>query len=190
MNTLYIAPVGTVDSAPLEWIEDAAAEWFPFPVARLAAVPIPEGAYDPTRMQYQSVHIMHALAEALPGDSIRLLGATEADLEIPMLSFLFGQAQLEGPVAVISLCRLRQEFYGLPPDPALLRQRTVKEALHELGHTFGLTHCSEPACVMSLATHIALVDRKSERYCAHCGTRLAHRLAMQAIQPALEGALE
>jgi len=94
-----------------------------------------------------------------------------------MLSFLFGQAQLEGSVALISLCRLRQEFYGLPADDELLRERTVKETLHELGHTFGLTHCGEPKCVMSLATHIGLVDQKAERYCARCGTHLAQRLA-------------
>jgi archaemetzincin len=100
-----------------------------------------------------------------------------------MLSFLFGQAQLEGSVAVISLCRLRQEFYGLPADAELLRQRVVKETLHELGHTFGLTHCHEPKCVMSLATHVGLVDQKAERYCTRCGTHLVHRLAAAIGEP-------
>ena len=72
-----------------------------------------------------------------------ILGVTDVDLAIPMLSFLFGQAQLDGRVAVVSLCRLHQEFYGLPADRGLLRERTVKEVLHELGHTFGLAHCSD-----------------------------------------------
>jgi archaemetzincin len=101
------------------------------------------------------------------------------DLAIPMLTFLFGQAQFEGPVAVVSLCRLHQEFYGLPGQESLLRERTVKEVLHELGHTFGLVHCSDPRCAMSLATHIELVDAKAEQYCARCGLHLAQRFARE-----------
>jgi len=114
-------------------------------------------------------------APANPGRASRVLGVTEVDLAIPMLSFLFGQAQLDGPIAVVSLCRLRQEFYGLPADESLLRERTSKEVLHELGHTFGLAHCSERKCVMSLATHVDLVDAKAERYCARCGLQLVRR---------------
>ncbi len=115
------------------------------------------------------------LAQYAPPDATRILGVTDVDLSIPMLTFLFGQANLDGPIAVVSLCRLHQEFYGLPADESLLRERTVKEVLHELGHTFGLAHCSEPKCAMSLATHIELVDGKEEQYCARCGTRLVER---------------
>lgn len=176
MKILYVVAVGTVSSQVLTWIEEAAAEWFAFLIRRLPRMPVPEGAYDAGRGQYQSTDIMKALAQAAPPDTARLLGVTDVDLAIPMLSFLFGQAQLDGSVAVISLCRLRQEFYGLPGDEELLRKRAVKEALHELGHTFGLTHCREPMCAMSLATHIGLVDQKAERYCARCGAHLTHRL--------------
>jgi archaemetzincin len=115
------------------------------------------------------------VARSAPRDASRILGVTDVDLAIPMLSFLFGQAQFDGPVAIVSLCRLHQEFYGLPAQEKLLRERTVKETLHELGHTFGLVHCSDPNCAMSLATHIELVDSKSERYCARCGTQLVQR---------------
>jgi archaemetzincin len=100
-------------------------------------------------------------------------------LAIPMLSFLFGQAQFDGPIAVVSLCRLHQEFYGLPEREDLLRERTVKEVLHELGHTFGLVHCAETACAMSLSTHIQFVDLKAEKYCARCGTQLVQRFARE-----------
>ena len=86
---------------------------------------------------------MKMLAQRAPRDAARVLGITDVDLAIPMLSFLFGQAQFDGPIAVVSLCRLHQEFYGLPAEDALLRERTVKEVMHEMGHTFGLVHCSE-----------------------------------------------
>ncbi len=183
MNTLYIVAVGGVGSEVMDWLDTAAAEWFPFPVRRLPTLKIPEGSYDAARQQYQSVPVMKSLAQTAPRDTARLLGVTEVDLAIPMLTFLFGQAQLDGPVAVVSLCRLRQEFYGLPPNDALLRERTIKEMLHELGHTFGLTHCPEPQCAMSLATHIDLVDTKKERYCARCGAHLARRLAVSNGEP-------
>ena len=177
MNEIYLVAIGRVPGNTLEWIEKATAEWFPLPVRRLPPLSIPEGAYDTKRGQYQSVEIMKMLAQNAPRDASRVLGVTDVDLAIPMLSFLFGQAQFDGPIAVVSLCRLHQEFYGLPPQESLLRERTVKEVLHELGHTFGLVHCSDPTCAMSLATHIELVDAKAERYCTRCGMQLVHRFA-------------
>jgi len=183
VNGLYVVAVGNVPAEALAWIESATADWFPLPIRRLPAVAIPERAYDAKRGQYQSVEIMKMLAERAPHDAVRVLGVTDVDLAIPMLSFLFGQAQFEGPIAVVSLCRLHQEFYGLPAQQELLRERTVKEVLHELGHTFGLTHCADAKCAMSLATHIELVDAKAEQYCARCGMQLVLRFASR------EGAL-
>ena len=175
MSALYLVAIGDVPEAVWEWIGEAAAEWFPLPIERLPGLPLPEAAYDLKRRQYQSVEMMRMLVEHVPNHDSRILGVTNVDLAIPMLSFLFGQAQLNGPVAVVSLCRLHQEFYGLPAQENVLRERTVKEVLHEIGHTFGLVHCGERTCAMSLATHIELVDAKSEEYCSRCGLQLAQR---------------
>lgn len=182
MKTLYLVAMGDVPKQVMEWIEHAAAEWLPVAIRRLEARAIPERAYDPKRKQYQSVEMMKMLAEMLPPDSCRLLGVTDVDLAIPMLSFLFGQAQVDGPVALISVCRLRQEFYGLRADEDVLRSRVVKEVLHELGHTFGLVHCDDPKCAMSLATHIQRVDEKDEQYCAQCGLQLLKRFSSQEAE--------
>ena len=177
MNELCLVPVGRVPAKALDWIENASAEWFPLPIRRLPAMMIPNTAFDAKRAQYQSVEIMKMLAQSVPPDACRILGVTDVDLAIPMLTFLFGHAQFDGPVALVSLCRLHQEFYGLPPQETLLRERTVKEVLHELGHTFGLVHCSDSTCAMSLATHIELVDTKAAAYCSRCGTHLTQRFA-------------
>jgi archaemetzincin len=177
VNALYVVAIGTVSETALQWAEEAASEWIPLPLKRLPPLPMPEAAFDAKRKQYQSVEVMKMLSQFTPHDAVRLLGVTDADLAVPVLTFLFGQAQLNGPLALVSLCRLHQEFYGLPADPDLLRERTVKEVLHELGHTFGLTHCSERKCAMSLATHIGGVDAKSERYCDHCGLQLVEKFA-------------
>lgn len=179
MNELCLVQIGRVPESALQWIEASAAEWFPLPIRRLPPLAIPEAAYDPKRGQYQSVELMKMLAKLAASNGSRILGITDVDLSIPMLSFLFGQAQFDGPVAVVSLCRLHQEFYGLPAQESLLRERTVKEVLHELGHTFGLVHCSDPTCAMSLSTHIELVDAKGERYCARCGLQIVQRFARE-----------
>lgn len=175
MKTVCLVAIGAVPEQVLEWVESAATEWCPWPVRRLPGRSLPEGAFDAKRGQYQSVEIMKAVASCRPEDAERILGVTEVDLAIPTLTFVYGQAQLDGPAAVISLCRLRQEFYGLPADESLLHERVTKEVLHELGHTFGLTHCAETKCAMSLATHIGLVDNKEERYCARCGRQLVKK---------------
>lgn len=125
-------------------------------------------AYDAKRRQYNSALLLRRVLDGTAGHFGRVLALTEGDLFIPMLSFVFGQAQVDGPGAVVSLARLRQEFYGLPPDAALLLSRLRKEVLHEVGHTLSLVHCVDPACVMSLATSIRHVDEKSEGFCASC----------------------
>lgn len=177
MNALYLVAIGDVPEQAMNWIENAVSEWYPLPIRRLPALQIPKAAYDSKRKQYQSVEIMKLLAEAAPDDAYRILGVIDVDLAIPMLSFLFGQAQLDGRIAVVSLCRLHQEFYGLPADNQTLRERTTKEALHEMGHTFGLVHCNDSRCAMSLATHIGLVDLKEEKYCERCGMQLVERFS-------------
>ena len=185
VSALYTVAIGSVPERALEWIEKAAAEWFPMPVRRLGELAIPEGAYDRKRGQYLSAEMMKMLAQQAPADALRILAITDLDLTIPVLTFVFGQAQMEGRVAIVSLCRLRQEFYGLPPDEGLLRERSVKEVLHELGHTFGLTHCPDMKCAMSLATHVGLVDAKNGQYCGRCALQLVERLALTLVDPAL-----
>jgi archaemetzincin len=149
---------------------DLAAE-FDGGVRILDPLPEPASAFDAARRQYSSTVFLSELAQS-SGPADRVLGVTERDLFIPMLSFVFGQAQLGGRIAVVSLARLRQEFYGLPPSPAVFALRARKEALHELGHTFGLIHCADRRCPMSLSTGIAQVDAKGDRYCTACAAQL------------------
>ncbi len=160
--------------------ERAVLDWFPFDVARMEAIGIEKDWFRPAREQYESVPMMRTLAAAMPADGARILGLTAVDISIPMLSFLFGQAQFNGPVALVSAARLRQEFYGMPADESLLLERLTKEVLHELGHTSGLIHCPETNCAMSLATHIGLVDMKKPSFCNGCGLQMVRR--MSALQ--------
>ncbi len=157
-------------------IESAAAKLLGVETRRLAPLPDPVYALDPRRRQYSAVDVMRAFALAAPAGESKVLGITERDLFIPMLTFVFGQAQLNGRLALVSLARLRQEFYGMPEDRTVLLRRALKEVAHELGHTAGLAHCPDRQCSMSLSTDIAQVDGKGAGYCASCGALIRANL--------------
>ena len=122
---------------------------------------------DPARRQFYSTAILQKL-ESVAAPSSRILGVTSCDLYVPVLTFVFGEAQLEGRCAVVSTARLRQETYGLPKDDNLLRDRLLKEAVHELGHTFGLRHCSDWRCVMTSSHAAEWLDVKTADFCPSC----------------------
>jgi archaemetzincin len=136
---------------------------------------LPESAFDRRRGQYLSPVILDRLAGHVEGvDSVRTcrLAVTEADLFAPGQSFVFGQADARTRVAVISLLRLREEYYGRRTNPRRFQDRALTEAVHELGHTLGMPHCPNPGCVMHASVSLAGTDRKSARFCAECRKRL------------------
>ncbi len=124
-------------------------------------------AFDPARRQYHSTAVLARL-QPLNGERVRRLGITALDLYVPVLTFVFGEAQVPGHCAVISAHRLREEFYGLPCNPPLLRERLTKAALHELGHTFGLRHCDDWQCVMASTHAVERLDLKAAAFCRGC----------------------
>jgi len=122
---------------------------------------------DVARGQYYSTAIIQRLERTAPSDA-RVLGVTSCDLYVPVLTFVFGEAQLDGTCAVVSTARLREEFYGLPASADLLLDRLIKEAVHELGHTFGLRHCGDWRCVMSSSHAVERLDVKGAEFCGAC----------------------
>jgi archaemetzincin len=128
-------------------------------------------ARDAGRRQYHSTAILQRLERHCDLDA-RVLGVTSCDLFVPVLTFVFGEAQLDGNCAAVSLARLREEAYGMPPREDLLRERLLKQAVHELGHTFGLRHCADWQCVMTSSHAVERVDVKSAEFCAICRKRV------------------
>jgi archaemetzincin len=175
-----VLPFGAVEPGALEAVERRAGSRFGLDVRRLEALPEPAFAWDPGRGQHDSTAILRRALEARRPDACRILAVTEVDLFIPMLTFVFGQALLGGDAALISLARLRQEFYGFPPAPHRLAERAVKEALHELGHTFGLVHCPDRTCAASLSTHVQQIDAKQPEFCRGCAALLRQSPAAAA----------
>ncbi len=126
-------------------------------------------AWNSARKQYDSACL---LAELRRNYSGLVIGATAVDLFVPVLTFVFGEADMPGRAGVFSIHRLREEFYGMPGNSALLESRALRELWHEFGHTRGLAHCADWSCVMSSSHSVERVDAKSERFCPECRTRL------------------
>ena len=182
MNMLLLLPVGTIDSSLLLDLRAAILKRLDIACEILAFRLDPAPSYHPERQQYHSSEILRRMQGFVrPGDW-RLLAVTDVDLYIPILKYVFGEAQMAGPCAVVSIYRLRQEFYGLGVDAKLLSQRLLKECIHELGHTLELRHCQDYSCVMASAHAVEWIDLREDSFCQSC------RLQIEAkLKPSIAG---
>lgn len=186
MRTYRLLAVGEIVEGRLEGLRSGVAEALGAACAIDPGRLDPSFAFHPERLQYHSTEILARLAAGPPIPGIaqedssngaaRTLGVTAVDLYIPILTFVFGEAQVNGGCAVVSTKRLEQEFYGLPADEALLRTRLLKEALHEIGHTLGLRHCDDRRCAMASSHAVEWIDLKDAALCPGCRS-LAARAA-------------
>jgi archaemetzincin len=159
----------------VQYLADKLAGIFNRPIKLLEPIPVPSQSYDPNRRQCLSTEILKTLLATAPTDTSKILGITEVDLFIPIFTYVFGEAQLGGRVALVSLARLKPEHSDLPCSQAGEPQndeqynlRALKEAIHELGHTFSLTHCTTENCVMTFANNLIQIDMKDYRFCPSC----------------------
>jgi len=128
--------------------------------------------FNPARSQYNANDMIQKLVP-MAGENEKILGLTDLDLFIPVLSYIFGQAYLGGAVALVSGHRLDNARYGLKQDPELFSERLLKCIIHELGHAFGLKHCHMPGCVMVATTYVEEMDQKVDLFCHECQSELS-----------------
>lgn len=172
MKRLQIISIGELDDVVLEGIAVELANHFAIPCEVLPQSIDPTFSFHGERRQYHSSKLLVELHKFVGPNTWRILGVAGTDLYIPILTFVFGEAQMGGPASVVSYYRLRQEFYGLPADGDLLRQRLLKEAVHELGHTLDLTHCEDYRCAMSASHSVELIDLKENAFCSACAEQV------------------
>ena len=171
MRLLQLVRVGHCDLRALEQIGPELSRQFGVPWDILPEVIDAEFALHAERQQYHSTEILGCLQRLVTAQTWRVLGVTENDLYIPILTFVFGEAQMGGNVAVVSTHRLHQQFYGLAGDDDMFRDRLLKESLHELGHTLDLRHCEGYRCAMAGSHAVEWIDLKEAEICPDCWSR-------------------
>ena len=171
MKSLDLLPIGDLPAGMLQWLAPALANILRVPCEILPYSLKPTFAFHTERQQYHSSELLGRMQDHLRSVTWRMLGVTGVDLYIPILTFVFGEAQMGGPCAVVSAHRLRQEFYGLPADPTLFLERLLKESVHEIGHTLDLTHCEDYRCAMAPSHAVEWIDLKEGALCANCASK-------------------
>jgi archaemetzincin len=172
---ILLSPVGALDPELLKSIATSVSKVFHYPTRTHSLMEDFSFAFDGLRSQFHSTAILHELARASPPDAVRVLAIVEMDLFIPILTHVYGEAQLGGKACIVSTYRLRD---GLGPvaSHSAIEERSIKEALHELGHTFNLRHCRDKACIMHYCHTVRDVDRKEDQLCRYCRILLEDEL--------------
>jgi len=180
-NTILISPVGQFDPALIEAVAQGIQRVFGLISAVSPLISDLAFAFDPKRGQYHSTPILDKLAASAPSWALKVLALTQVDLFIPILTHVYGEAQLGGRACIVSLFRLN-EGPSVLHAPQLHVERLVKEAIHELGHTFRLRHCPSLVCLMHYCRSEADVDHKSDQLCRYCQVLLQDELRRTATR--------
>jgi archaemetzincin len=170
-HTIILSPIEDLSTSLLDRISEDLMRVFGFPIEIMRLIDDLAFALDRQRRQYHSTLILEALDRKAPPGALKILAVTRQDLFIPILTHVYGEAQLGGRASIISLNRLK-EGLGSGGRVDEYHSRVAKEAVHELGHTFNLRHCKDPGCIMHYCHSAADVDRKSNRLCRYCSTLL------------------
>jgi len=167
---ITLKPLGKIADEIMDELKGRVGGIFHCPVEIKADFSDLARAYNPQRKQYFSSKLLASLRKSERDE--RIVGIADVDLYVPRLNFVFGEADILSGRAIVSLYRLRQEYYGLAPDEALFMERATKEIVHELGHTFGLGHCSNNKCVMHFSNSLADTDLKEAHFCDKCRPKI------------------
>jgi archaemetzincin len=168
LQNITLIPFGYFEDDFLKDIAEAVNHEFLFSVnIREGHLDLSE-FYDPGRRQYNGTKLLKEVDSMYSSDSNKTMGLFSVDLFIPILTYIFGQAFLNGRSGIASHYRLSNERYGIVSDNKFVSDRFKKEVIHELGHTFGLVHCHISTCVMRASTYVEDIDQKSANLCISC----------------------
>ena len=175
MQKIIISPIENIEACNYQLLGQEIHRTFGFQAEIKSLLQDVNFAYNLTRDQYHSTAILEKLASTSPSQAIKVAAITNKDLFIPILTHVYGEAQIAGKACIVSTFRL-QEGLSIATIEEEFENRIVKEVLHELGHTFNLRHCNDKSCIMHYCRSIRDVDRKSDQLCRYCKILLEDEL--------------
>ncbi len=167
---ILVSPTEGICSELSIRVGEAVGDFFGYPAKVIPLLQSIDFAFNPDRCQYHSTLILDELSSIAPERCVKILAITDQDLFIPILTYVYGEAQLGGNACIVSIHRLNTDFQV---SEEKVFQRIAKEAIHELGHTFHLRHCKDHSCIMHYCRSLEDVDLKSSRYCRYCEVLLS-----------------
>jgi len=165
-HTIIVTPIGKVENTLCEYVGDQIRQQFDFETDVVDLLDDIAFALNTERSQHHSTPILEKLEMTAPARALKVLAITDVDLFIPILTHVYGEAQLGGKAAIVSTFRLKEDLKVFTTEA--FKQRIEKEAIHELGHTFKLIHCKDHKCIMHYCRSIRDVDRKTDSLCRYC----------------------
>jgi len=165
-DTIIVSPVGDIPPWITQLLAEKLAVAFGFKTRVEPLLMDLAFSHDPDRNQYHSTPILTQLEQLCPKDGLKVVAITQEDLFIPILTHVYGEAQLGGRTCILSIARLitGPDLGGVDAGAG----RIVKEAIHELGHCFDLRHCQDRYCIMYYCRQLSDVDKKSKEFCRYC----------------------
>lgn len=165
---LYMVPLDEGSRQYGDWLLNELCRKFTLKPQTGIVARLPEEAFNAQLNQYYATSILSKLEMLKGSDYEMILAITEEDLYIPSENFVWGQANSASRTAIISIHRIKPEFYGLPEDEELVKGRIMNIASHEVGHMLGLKNCKQPDCQMNIAQNISELDNRSDSFCTEC----------------------
>lgn len=172
LQTITLISLGYFEKDLLQKISDAIIKQIPVPVIVKEANMDLILFYEPARRQYNGNKLLTEIDRIFGSDTSKTIALLNVDLYIPILTYIYGQAYLNGRTGIASVYRLSNELYGMERDDDILTERFIKEVIHELGHTLGLKHCYNTDCVMRSVTYVEEIDQRLNAMCSSCRSQI------------------
>ncbi len=167
-SKIVVVPMGDVDFVLVNRLASEIGPIFARSVDILKGMKMPPEAFNVVRNQYYAVILLAKLERIKANSREKVIAVCEEDLYLPDENYVLGYSDALSGTAVVSLYRLRQEFYGLPEDEAKVFPRMHKEALHQLAHLFDINECRNPRCVNYFSQIMLDIDSKGMKFCDIC----------------------